>query len=132
MRPRLTAQVYPITIAEMGSYMRDADRLFSDREHEELKQFLALNPEAGDVMTGTGGIRKFRWGLSGRGKRGGVRVIYYFRDLNMPLYMLAVYAKNERIDLDAQSKKEMRDLVEELVRSHSEHWLTILNGQSAS
>jgi len=112
--------------------MKDADRLFEAEEHEELKQFLAFHPEVGDVIPGTGGVRKIRWRLKGKGKRGGARVIYYFRDLNMPLYMLALYAKNEKLDIDAATRREMRNLVDELVKYHSEHWLRIIKDQSAS
>ena len=58
--------------------------------------YLAFNPTAGDLIPGTGGVRKVRWGLEGRGKRGGARVIYFYHDMEMPLYLMTAYAKNER------------------------------------
>lgn len=67
-----------------------------DAERAELVGYLACNPTAGDLIPGTGGVRKMRWGLEGRGKRGGARVIFFFHDMEMPLYLMTAYAKNER------------------------------------
>jgi hypothetical protein len=117
--------IYPITLAEMESYARDADELFEIEEHERLKEFLALHPESGDVLPGTGGVRKLRWPIKNRGKSRGVRVIYYFRDLNMPLYLLALYRKGEQIKLDAGWRHEISKLVNELIAQHSERWAVI-------
>lgn len=64
---------------------------------------------------------------TGSGKK--ARVVYYFRDLNMPLYMLALYQKGERIPLDAEWKAEIRDLVDELVAEHSERWAIVIHNQ---
>ena len=79
--------------------------------------FLANHPDAGEVIPGTGGIRKVRWPARGQGKRGGARVIYYFRDLNMPVYLLAAYAKGEKINLTAGEKKAMRKAVDLIVEA---------------
>jgi hypothetical protein len=65
---------------------------------------------AGDLVQGTGGIRKLRWGLEGRGKRGGARVIYFYHDDAMPLFALTAYAKNERADLSQQDRNDFRQL----------------------
>jgi hypothetical protein len=64
-----------------------------------IVQFLASRPKARGLMEGTGGIRKLRWGREGRGKSGGVRVVYDFHSDDMPLYLLTVFAKNERANL---------------------------------
>lgn len=64
-----------------------------------IVQFLASRPKAGDLMEGTGGIRKLRWGREGRGKSGGVRVVYCLHSDDMPLYLLTVFAKDERANL---------------------------------
>ena len=76
---------------------------------------LASNPTAGVVIRGTGGLRKMRVGLAGRGKRGGARVIYFFHSERMPLYLLAVFAKNERADLTASERAHLKHVVEALV-----------------
>lgn len=84
----LGAGIYPITIAEMQNYTKDADAYFEIEEHERLKTFLALHPESGDILPGTGGVRLLHWPIKATGKSKRARIIYYFRDLNMPLYML--------------------------------------------
>jgi hypothetical protein len=125
----LGAGIYPITIAEMSNYTKDADKYFQTEEHERLKTFLALHPESGDVIVGTGGVRVLQWPIKTGAKGTPARTIYYFRDLNMPLYMLALYKRGERIPLDAEWREEIKGLVEELVAHHSERWASILNRQ---
>ncbi len=107
------ANDYMITIVELESFQVDADNLFTERERNDLTDFIAANPHFGDVMPGTGGVRKLRWGVGAKGKRGGARVIYYFRDLNIPVFLLAVYKKGERIDLTMAEREEMRHLVDQ-------------------
>lgn len=77
-----------------------------------IVQFLAARPKAGDLMEGTGGIRKLRWGREGRGKSGGIRVVYYFHSDDMPLYLLTVFAKNERANLSKSERNELAGLVD--------------------
>jgi len=79
---------------------------------------LALNPTAGDLIPGTGGVRKIRWGLEGRGKRGGARVIFFYHDKEMPLYLLEAYAKNERTNLTQSECHELRQVAEQIVKLH--------------
>ncbi len=69
-------------------------------------------------MPGTGGIRKLRWGLEGRGKRGGARVIYFFHDPAMPIFALTAYAKNERADLSQRDRNDFRALTVLLVETY--------------
>ncbi|WKL25896.1 type II toxin-antitoxin system RelE/ParE family toxin [Sinorhizobium meliloti] len=90
-------------------------KLMNDDERGLLVDYLAHNPTAGDVVQGTGGIRKVRWALDGRGKRGGARVIYFHHDTDMPLFALTAYAKNERADLSQQDKNDFRQLTTMLV-----------------
>lgn len=77
--------------------------------------YLAAHPKAGDLMQGTGGVRKLRWGRGGRGKSGGVRVIYYVHSDAMPLYLLTLFAKNERANLSKAERNELADMVNVLV-----------------
>ena len=72
--------------------------------------YIARNPEAGDVIPETGGVRKVRWGRAGAGKRGGARVIYFYYDDTRPLYLLLVYAKARKEDLSAGEKRAVRKL----------------------
>ena len=75
-----------------------------------------MHPNAGVLIQGAGGIRKLRWARSGRGKSGGVRVIYYFHNEEMPLYLLALFAKNERSNISMEEKKVLSKAVRELVK----------------
>ncbi|MFQ6371754.1 hypothetical protein [Shewanella sp. YIC-542] len=86
--------------------------LMPDDMYRELQQYLADNPEAGPVIQGTGGLRKLRWQMPGRGKRGGVRVIYYHVELLSHIRLLMMYPKNEQEDLTAEQKKLLRAIVE--------------------
>ena len=72
--------------------------------------YIAANPEAGDVIPDTGGVRKVRWSRPGTGKRGGVRVVYFYRDAKRPLYLLMVYAKARTEDLSPAEKRSVREL----------------------
>ena len=78
--------------------------------------YLAAHPKAGDLMEGTGGVRKLRWGRGTQGKSGGVRVIYYFHSDAMPLYLLTLFAKNERANLSKAERNELAGLVGLLVQ----------------
>jgi RelE toxin of RelEB toxin-antitoxin system len=79
-------------------------------EREAFVDFIAQNPEAGDVIPETGGVRKIRWARAGTGKRGGARVIYFYHDRDRPLYLLMVYAKARRENLTPEEKKAVRKL----------------------
>lgn len=108
-------QAGPITVVEMDEFLAATRKLMDDEERAELVEYLAYNPTVGDVIPGSGGVRKVRWRLAGRGKRGGARVIFFFHDMDMPLYLLTAYAKNEREDLDQSEIKIMRKLAPVLV-----------------
>ena len=102
---RGSLQTLLITVAETGAFARAADRIWSEQERSDLIDYLAHNPEAGDLIVGTGGVRKLRWGRSGAGKRGGARVVYFYYRPNCPLYLLLVYAKAQATDLTADEKQ---------------------------
>lgn len=93
------------SVAETPIFTRQTEKLFSEDEKRELIDFLAENPLAGDEIPGTGGVRKVRFAASGRGKRGGARVIYYYLDETMPLYALLAYAKNAKDDMTPEEKR---------------------------
>ncbi len=93
------------TVAETPTFTRQAEKLFDEDEKRELINFLAENPLAGDEIPGTGGVRKVRFAASGRGKRGGARIIYYYLDETIPLYALLAYAKNDKADMTPDEKR---------------------------
>jgi hypothetical protein len=95
-------------------YEREAKRLLTEVEIETMEASIASDPESHPIVPGTGGVRKARWSRQGRGKRGGVRVIYYYWMSDNEVYMLYVYAKNEQADMDAAGRKEARRFVEAL------------------
>ena len=98
------------TVVETPTFIHRAERLLSDDEHAELIDFLAFNPLAGDLIPDTGGVRKVRFAARGKGKSGGVRVIYYLLDEGTPLYALLVYGKGEQANLSPNQKKAVRTL----------------------
>jgi mRNA-degrading endonuclease RelE of RelBE toxin-antitoxin system len=107
-----------ITVVETRPFMRDAEKCLSDDERETFIEYIARNPTAGVVISGTGGVRKVRWGGVGLGKRGGVRIIYYYHSERMPLFLLTVYAKFHKTDLSPAEKASMRRIVAEIVASY--------------
>jgi mRNA-degrading endonuclease RelE of RelBE toxin-antitoxin system len=100
------------TVAETPTFTRQAEKLFGEDEKQRLVTFLAENPLAGDEIPGTGGVRKVRFAASGRGKRGGARVIYYYLDDTVPLYALLVYAKNDKADMTPDQKRAVAALAD--------------------
>jgi mRNA-degrading endonuclease RelE of RelBE toxin-antitoxin system len=102
-------------ITELPAYISFAEKHLSAEERQGIIDYLAEHPKAGDVMRGTGGVRKLRWGKGGRGKSGGVRVIYYFHDERLPLYLLTLFAKNEQASLTARERNTLATLVDTLV-----------------
>jgi len=81
----------------------------SDEEYQALQHFLLLHPDAGDIMPGSGGIRKVRWAMAGRGKRGGVRVIYYWKRRDDEIWMVTLYAKNEASTIPGYVLKQIAE-----------------------
>lgn len=110
-----------LTVAELPSYIRHAEKLLSASERGDVVSYLAMHPKAGDLIEGTGGVRKLRWGRGGQGKSGGVRVVYYFHSDHMPLYLLTLFAKNERTNLSKAECNELRGLVAVLVETWLDH-----------
>ena len=98
------------TVAETPTFTRQASKLFTGDEKQELIDFLAANPLAGDVIPGTGGVRKLRFQVAGTGKRDGSRVIYYYLDKDSPLYALLAYAKSATTDLTPEERRTVATL----------------------
>lgn len=107
-----------ITVVELTPFIRQADKIWSDGEGEAFIDHIARNPEAGDIIPGTGGVRKIRWTRKGIGKRGGARVIYFYYHKDAPLYLIAAYAKAQQEDMSPDEKKVITTLVEGLKQRH--------------
>ena len=101
-----------MVIIETRFFTRRIKELLSDDEYRALQETLVNRPGMGDVVQGTGGLRKVRWKQEGHGKSGGVRVIYYWMTEDEHLYMLYVYPKSKQEDLTAAQKKALRSIVE--------------------
>ncbi len=93
------------SVLETPIFTRRADALLTRDERAELIATIASNPQAGDVIPGTGGVRKLRFGVGGRGKRGGFRVVYYVLNEDMPIVAIILYGKNERSDITPEEKR---------------------------
>ena len=100
---------------ETEVFTRAVTILLSDDEYAELQGALIVDPEAGDVIKETGGLRKLRWSQQrrGKGKRGGVRIIYYWYATGSQIYMLLAYSKDERDDLSVAQKRSLAGLIVE-------------------
>jgi hypothetical protein len=99
-----------VTVVELPAFARRARAAWTEAENETFVTHIACNPDAGDIIPETGGVRKIRWSRAGMGKRGGVRVIYYYHDKSRPL--ITLYAKNRQETLSAREKSEMRKFAE--------------------
>lgn len=102
-----------MVIVETAIFTRQVLELLPDEEYRKLQVVLANRPNAGEVVKGSGGIRKMRWSITGHGKRGGVRVLYYWAVAQEQLLMLFIYSKSERDDLTPDQLKVLRRIVED-------------------
>lgn len=100
-----------VLFLETPVFTRQVRALIDDEGYRRLQVRLLLDPEAGDLIAGGGGIRKIRVGVRGRGKRGGARIIYYWSGTRSRIYMLLAYAKNEQHDLSEEQLSKLRALV---------------------
>ena len=101
-----------LTIVETLLFQRQWPLYWTEEERGDFAAFIAQNPEAGDVVQQSGGIRKVRWGRSGTGKSGGVRVIYFSRTAAGQLVLLTLYAKSKTDNLTGPQLKEIRRVLE--------------------
>ena len=107
-----TSDPEPMVFIETPVFTADVKALLPDESYADLQMELTARPTAGDVIPGTGGLRKIRWRLPGQGKRGGARVIYYWRTSHSQILFLAIYGKGTKDDLTAAEKRLLRQIVE--------------------
>jgi mRNA-degrading endonuclease RelE of RelBE toxin-antitoxin system len=111
--------VPPMTVVETPFFLRKVASLLIEKARSELGVFLGTNPESGNIIPETGGVRKLRWTVPGRGKLGGIRVIYYYRNEKVPLFLLTVYAKNQKANLTQAERNAWKNLVSVLVATYA-------------
>ena len=110
----------PITLIETPEFIKQAEKLLSPEERSGLLYYIGSNPESGKIMQQTGGVRKLRWAVEGRGKSSGVRIIYYYRDETLPIFLLTLYPKNVQDNLTQRQRNELRKGIPLLVKSYRE------------
>jgi hypothetical protein len=102
------------TVVETSIFRRRADKLLSEEERRALIDFLAWNPDAGQEIQGTGGVRKVRFAAKGKGSSGGVRVIYFVTGTSIPIYALLIYGKGEQGDLTGEQLRQVKALAQDI------------------
>ena len=106
------------TIIETPAFQDDARQIWSEQERGAFCAWLAANPEAGDELQGTGGCRKIRVAGKGRGKSGGYRIITFFTGLDLPIFLLAVFSKGEKANLNQVERNGLAKLTSVLVSEY--------------
>lgn len=114
-RLKMRMVVVPMTVVETEVFLQRAKTIIADQERDRLIAYLASNPEAGQVIPGTGGARKIRWAVPGKGKRGGARTSYYYHNEQVPLFLLDIYAKSQKATLSEADKRSLQRLLPLLV-----------------
>lgn len=107
-----------LDVIELPTFADDARRLLTEEQLDELCSELATLRQLGSVIKETNGLRKFRWAAKGKGKRGGVRVIYFYGGDHMPIFMIAIYSKSEKSDMTSPEKKAARKFIETLKKQY--------------
>ena len=101
-----------ISFVETKLFTRLVQEYLSDDEYSRLQQVLVADPEIGSVIPRSGGVRRMRWSVAGRGKRGGLRIIYFLRTRHGQIWMLTLYAKNVAENIPAQVLKQIKDEID--------------------
>jgi len=103
-------------VVETPEFIKQAKKCMDDISRSGFVDFIAGNPKAGEVIVGTGGARKVRWtGDSNQGKRGGVRIIYYFHNQSMPIFLFTVYGKNMKGNLSLAERNALGAIIKQIV-----------------
>ncbi len=100
-------------IYETSVFTKQITGLISDEDYRDLQRVLVVNPLAGALIKNSGGLRKLRWRIAGKGKSGGIRVIYYYVTADSKIFMLAAYEKSKKDDLTQKQLTSLRKLVME-------------------
>ncbi len=106
------------TVVELPGFQRDAAKWMTPEAVGDLIAHLAWNPDAGVLIPGSGGFRKLRWYRDGMGKRGGLRVVYFYAHEGHPVFLAKLYAKNDKANLTAQETAELGSIAKLLLRRY--------------
>lgn len=109
-----------ITVVETKAFTTSAKGRMKPKEVDALIQLLAAEPECGDLIQGTGGLRKVRFGVGGKGKSGGVRIVYYYCNDTLPVFLLTVFAKNEKDNLSNSDRNALAKVARAIRESYGE------------
>lgn len=109
-------------VIEMPEFIRRASRCMNDDVRINFINYIAANPEAGKIMTGTGGARKIRWASDDHsGKSGGVRVVYYHHNSSVPIFLFTVYPKNEKDNLAKADRNALKAIIKQLIKTYEDN-----------
>jgi mRNA-degrading endonuclease RelE of RelBE toxin-antitoxin system len=108
----------PVTLVEMPEFVKFSKQYLDGEERSELLYYLGSNPDGGEVMEGTGGVRKLRWAAGGRGKSAGYRIVYYFHNETMPVFVLTMYPKNVKDNLSKAQRNDLKKAMPILVKEY--------------
>jgi hypothetical protein len=106
------------TVVETPTYLKAARAYYSEADRDKIVRTVAANPEAGELMPGTGGYRKLRFGRPGMGKRGGARVIYLYGGENLPIFLITVYAKSEKGNLSKAEQNALAKMAKSFIADY--------------
>lgn len=104
-----------VTVAETNAFIAQSKGIFTDEERQEVINVIASDPKCGDLIKGTGGVRKVRIALPGGGKSGGARVAFFYHNNDMPVFLFAVFAKNEKDNLTMAERNELKKVTAAIV-----------------
>jgi len=107
-----------ITIVELPEFIKKSQKVLQKEERDELLYYLSSNPKSGNLIQGAGGIRKLRWASKGKGKSGGSRIIYFYHKETIPLFLLTIFNKNEKINLTKSERNDLSKMTKELIRNY--------------
>lgn len=108
-------------VVETPEFIRQAKSCMDDDAKNSFIEFIAKSPLVGDLMSGTGGARKVRWmNRQGRGKRGGARIIYYYHNQTIPIFLFTVYGKNQKANLTKAEQNALRGIIESIVENYED------------
>ena len=105
-------------VVETPTYLRAAEAFYSEAERAEIVSTIARDPEAGDLMPGTGGYRKLRFGRTGIGKRGGARIVYLYGSEDLPIFLITVYAKADKGNLSQAERNALAKLAKSFFKDY--------------